>query len=105
MPGAVEPTVNLAITVARDNPKSWDAQNMVAEILENLKRPIEAIPYRAAQIALDPANWVPMMTYAMDLEAVGKKVEAVETYKKVVAIAPSSAPEFKMAQDALTRIG
>ncbi|CAB5042626.1 unannotated protein [freshwater metagenome] len=105
LPGAVDPAVSMAQYVAKTQPQSWDAQNMVAEILENLKRPTEAIPYRAAQIPLDPANWMPMMAYAADLEAVGKKSEAVQVYKTVVAIAPSTAPEYKSANDALARLG
>lgn len=105
MPGAVDQTVLMAKDVAKTHPESWDAQNMVAEILENLKRPSEAIPYRAVQILLDPANWMPMVSYAADLEAVGKKSEARQIYKKVVEIAPESAPEVKTAKDALTRLG
>ncbi|NBO57234.1 MAG: hypothetical protein EBU84_22140, partial [Actinobacteria bacterium] len=104
MPGAVDQTVLMAKDVAKTHPESWDAQNMVAEILENLKRPSEAIPYRAVQISLDPANWMPMVSYAADLEAVGKKSEARQIYKKVVEIAPESAPEVKTAKDALTRL-
>jgi len=105
MPGAVDQTVSLAKEVAKAHPEAWDSQNMVAEILENLKRPAEAIPYRAAQIPLDPANWMPMMIYAADLETVGKKSEAVQIYKNVVAIAPPTAPEYKTANDALARLG
>ena len=105
MPGAVDQTVLMAKLVAKTHPESWDAQNMVAEILENLKRPAEAIAYRAAQISLDPANWMPMVTYAADLEAVGKKSEATQIYRKVVEIAPNTAAEVKTAKDALTRLG
>ena len=105
MPGAVEQTVAMAQLAAKTHPESWDAQNMIAEILENLKRPAEAVPYRAAQISLDPANWMPMITYAADLEAVNKKSEAVAVYQRVIAIAPPTAAEFKTAKDALTRLG
>ena len=105
MPSAVEQTIVMAQLAAKTHPESWDAQNMIAEILENLKRPAEAVPYRAAQISLDPANWMPMITYAADLEAVNKKSEAVAVYQRVIAIAPSTAAEFKTAKDALTRLG
>ena len=105
MPGAADQTVSLAKEIAKAHPESWDSQNMIAEILENLKRSSEAIPYRSAQISLDPANWMPMMPYAGDLEAVGKKSEARQIYKEVVEIAPGTAPEVKTAKDALTRLG
>jgi len=104
MPGTVDQILTLTKRVAKEHPESWDAQNLAAEIMENLGKNSEAVSYRAAQIKLDPANWQPSLAYARDLEAVGRKSDAITVLKRVVTLAPTS-PEGDSATASLTRLG
>ena len=104
MPGTVEQILTLTKRVAKEHPESWDAQNLAAEIMENLGKNSEAVAYRAAQIQLDPANWQPSLAYARDLESLGRKADAITALKRVVALAPSS-PEGETATASIQRLG
>ena len=103
MPGTAVETEKIARDLATEFPDSWDAQNLAASILEAVSKPDDAIPYREKQLPLDPANWVPKNSLAIDLEKTSQIARAKVIYQQVVDAAPKS-PEGLAAADALKRL-
>ena len=103
MPGTAVQTEKIARDLANTFPDSWDAQNLAATILEAVGKPSDAIKYREKQFPLDPANWVPKNSLAIDLEKLAQIAQAKVIYQQVVDAAPKS-PEGLAAADALKRL-
>ena len=103
MPGTAVETEKIARDLATKFPDSWDAQNLAATILEAVGKPADAIRYRERQLPLDPANWVPKNSLAIDLEKTLQIARAKVVYQQVVDAAPKS-PEGVAAADALKRL-
>lgn len=96
--------VNLAKLNASLHPKSFDAQQAMASISEQMNVKKQAIIFRQRMTVLDPYNWQNWLVYGQDLEAIGNQSEAKSAYQKVIALSGASA-EAKTAQDALKRLG
>lgn len=103
MPGTAVQTEKLARNLAAQFPKSWDAQNLAATVLEAVGKPDAAIPYREKQLPLDPANWVPKNNLGIDLEKTSQIARAKVMYQQVVEASPKSV-EGLAAADALKRL-
>ena len=101
MPGAADAAISLSKEVADRHLDTWDAQNMAADIQENIGKPEDAVKYRERQLLLDPANWQPMSKLASDYQKIGKNDLAKALYQKVLLLAPKQDADYVNAEKTL----
>ena len=104
MNGTGPQTLDASVRVATNFPNSWEAQNLAATVQEALSNFDKAVPYRLKQLQLDPNNWVPRFSLAVDYEKSNKLNLARSEYQRIIDLAPNS-PEATNATANLKKMG
>ena len=80
----------------KNDPKNYDAKDILAQLYESMKKYPDAIIYRKLMMAQDPFNYQNMLSLGRDFKASGDVTGAKAMAAKIVAIAPAS-PEATTA--------
>ena len=103
MPGTGKEVLAYSEKAARQFSYSWDAQNVAATVFESAGMFEKALAYRKSTIDLDPYNYQIWLTYASDLQSIGKITDAKFAYAKVAELGALS-PEAETATASLKKL-